>query len=524
MNKKTLKLANDLVFDDDTWNHHFLPIIETKIDARFEKVPQELLSQIDKLGNIEVARKYFLLFNFKKLKFENEHIGESLKLRSEVIDIINAPELVSEILEEDFKYIEGGPITQELLDKYQVLNKYDWSTSMFRNNYTSSWGIFRNHIIINDAHQLFIQTVEGKKTVYKIVNVRNSILFTNILPNLNFQILGPKKPKEKQRFENQAFASRYHWEWNDDVGILMYFTPWFQEQFLKINNNGRVQEKYALCKEGNFITSAYSSTFTTASFDAKDIDYRYLSVNDVNTKEYFELLRETIIKFLRDRYDALAFVTIIPIIKSESEHRFIEEFIETSKTISNPQNASNIVNYLIHENKMLHNNAFTRVDDFDMYGSHSLDTLISNGGYEYYQAQVNRTRCFSRFSMSSNVNGIEKYYTNFYVTKGRMKRFEKRMQAATKFVYNLIYWTCDKKISYINSNFYHFSNFDSLITFELDLWCDHLKRLYGCNNIVIKNGFASFLIKKDATFDPNLLDAFFHIINAHNSQGEQHEK
>ncbi len=513
MPKKNVKAVQDLVFDDATWVTHFLPIIEAKIDARLQQVPVDLLHRISELGNIEVSKRHFLLFNFKKLKFENEHLRESLRLRSEVIDIINAPELVDEILTTDFQYQEGGPITQELLDKYPVLNKFDWSTSIFRNNFTSSWGIFRDHIIINDAQQLFIATVQGKTTVHKIVNTRKSILFTNVLPQLNFQLMSSKKPREKQRFENRDFATQYHWEWNDDVGVLMYFTPWFQELFLKINDYSKPKDKYALYKEGHFITACHQSTFTSAGFDAKDIDYRYLSVNDVNNDEYFALLKETIIKFLKDRYDALAFVTIIPIIKSETEHRFLEEFVKTSATISHPQNANNIANYLIHENRMLHNNAFTRVDDFDMFGADSLKAFTTPHQHPYYVIPVNRTRCFSRFNMSSTITDVDRLWTEFDNGVKSRKRYEKHLANVTKCVDNLIYWTGERRWVYTNSNFYHYSNFDPITTFKLDLWCDQIKRRYHCNNIVVKNGLVSVMLKKDVLFDEQLIDAFYEIVH-----------
>ncbi len=506
--------SNELVFDKPTWDNHFLPLIETKIQNRINQVPQDIIDRIEAIGNIKLDKKWFLLFNFKKNgnTKTKEDIEESLKLRTKVIEIINPPELVEEIIRNDFKYIEGGPITKELLKTYPVLSRYDWACDLTQNNYTSSWGVFRNHIIINDAKQFIVKTYANKKSVYKIINKREPILFTNVLPNLNFKFKGFRKQTGKSKiFENKDFLSKYNWEWNNDVEIMMFFTPWFQEQFIKVNNE-QISIEYSLIKNGNFIWSEYKQEYFTSTFNAKDINYRFLNINDTNTKEYFDLLKKAIIEFLHDKYKSLAFATIIPIIDSEYEKKFIEDFIAKGRLISDQDNANNICNYLINENKLLSINPFTVIDDYDMFMGMPANSYCTSNNIQYYQAPLNRIRCYCKLQMEPTT--FQDVYIYTLMPKNKVSfNTNKSLQSAVRLIGQLVYCKVSNLVKYNNGNFYHYSNLDAASTFKLDLIADELKKKYHSPQIIIDNGFISFIIKKQEQVDPQYIERILKVLS-----------
>ena len=498
--------AHDPVFSEDNWNNIYYPLIEEKINKRFAEVPQSLIESIEAIGDIKINKKWFLLFNFAKQKQtkSNEELIRSLKLRAQVIEAINAPQLVNDIISNDFKYYECGPITQELLEAYPTLKQFDWKCDLSQNNYTSSWGIFRNHIIINNAKQFLIQMSEGRSVVYKIITQRDPILFTNVLPELNFYMKNLKGQTKKKIFENQTFLEKYNWVWNNDTWIMMYFTPWFQEQFIQVNNKS-ICEEYNIRKQGNFISSIYKQIYATSTFNTKEVDHQYLSINDVNTNEYFKLLKKAIIEFLHDKYKALAFATIIPIIDSEYESNFIDNFIKKGKVIKASDNANNIVNYLIHEHRLCDINPFTVIDNYDMYTSSQAVIYTTPDKNNFFIAPVDRIRCYCQFNMSESGEFENKYGQELLLNAKQNIKVNNSLTKAMSPMGHLIYAQVGQSIKYTNSNFYHFSNLDEVNTFKLNLVIDELKHEYQCSQVVINHGFISFIINQPY-FDETYID------------------
>lgn len=499
-------LVNDIVFDDDNWQNHFLPIITSKLDEVFNSISPELVKRIENLTS-----------NVKNKTITTEKINELIKLRSEVIEKINAIYFTRKIIEDLFCYKDYGIISNELIYKYKQLQDFDWTTSIIKNNYISSWGIFNNHLIINCADQEFRSIYKNKKNVYRIFNNKSSILFTNVLPDLNFILLDSNaNNKGNAIFENKKFASRYFWRWSDDVEVLMFFTPWFQEQFTRVNKNG-VKPQFNINKAGSFIYNDYQQKYGTNSLNPKEINYRFINIYDLDYHSYLFEIKKLILNFIYDKYCTFAFATIIPIINSNLENKLIQNLKFDSLNIDINKNANNLVNYIIYENQLVLNNPFTEIDDYDMYYGDNAITLSSSYKFNYHIIDVYRARFLHRFLMEKKLSSI---FLDSIATKKLYSKYnwsnQETIQKLNQDYYLighlvLVKVNHDHYFSY--GDYYTYSNFDKIKTFRLEMVADKLKELYGCEKVVINNGYLSF-ISRNKHINDEFISTILKIINS----------
>lgn len=257
--------------------------------------------------------------------------------------------LIKEKILFSLNFNEFKPLSIEFLEEIDYLNHEHFQVIPRFNSYNpgnSSWSIFNNNIIIkknNIEHKIIDKTYVGTRTVSKTVyvngqsNIRTEqissyyshpcpifsndqryLLYTDSIPELEFSYKGfsnkriPKKHKTIT-LENELFYYRYNYSWNDDIQIRMFFTPFFMEQYLKINKELEPPLYLQLNKKSTFLYTNYKlETFNC------DIQQCISTNLDNNLEEFQKYITNKYLIFARSQYQAIKFATLFPIIQSES--------------------------------------------------------------------------------------------------------------------------------------------------------------------------------------------------------------
>ncbi len=144
-----------------------------------------------------------------------------LRKKYAVIDTLDARGICKSILTELFGYTDGGMITKELIADNPEFYDFDWQTNIVKNNYSSSWGIFNNNLIMNIASQRLDAYCAPNDTngMLPFPISRKSLIFTKAVKDLNFQFLEwilPVKRKVKylkmNNFVNMHEADPMIWD------------------------------------------------------------------------------------------------------------------------------------------------------------------------------------------------------------------------------------------------------------------------------------------------------------------------
>ncbi len=497
MEKYKYKLQ-DNIFDEDNWNNYFIPIINEAIDEAISLIPSNLIADVD---SHDIKRSW--LFNntdYEMLSKSEEQIS-MLRKKYAIIDTLDARGICNSIITELFGYTDGGIITKELIAENPEFYDFDWQTNILKNNYSSSWGIFNNNLIMNIASQRLDAYPAPNDTngMLPFPITRKSLIFTKAVQDLNFQFLGVNSTNKKKSriFENEQFC-KYAWSWSDDVGLLMFFTPYFQEQFVRVNKYG-VKPQFKITKIGSFIYSEYQLRYASTHYDDRLTEYKYLK-SFISTKEYINATKKDIINFLKDKYDQLSIATIIPMINSEYQADLINKLKRDSILFDSTYNASNLLSYLVSENAIL--------SDFSVMDSYNF-IAYTNNAHEIITKGNNDCCIMNLYAIDSSIGN--KHGKNSISTAQKLSSYWKYQElslddelaiidecgrAHHKLGY-LFVSKVKKGIRYYKSFIRYYSNLDDVSNFQLDLLYDELIQRYGIKNLSIDNGYLCFIMNSD---------------------------
>ncbi len=515
--KKFKFQAKDVVFDDVSWESKYLPKIQSRIEHAISKIPQNL---VDKITLLEAEIS-------SKKKSENEaQLEELVLLKTQLMDILSPSSICKKIMREDFEYEYIGMISEELIEKNKEFLDFDWTSNLIQNNYSSSWGIFNNHLIINKASIKFHEPMTLDFNIFSrtgLTKKRVSVLFTNILPDLSFVLEGTNKwGKKYSIFENRDFSKRFRWSWTNDTEVLMYFTPYFQEQFLRLNKE-LIKPEFYIHKTGSFIFNEYNQKYMTTNYDASSLNLQYLNNYFMNINSYIEMVAKDIIDFCHDKYCSLAFATIIPIIDSEYQTRLINKLIADTIYVDVTKNANRLIQYLIAENKIIQYNTPDEYGSY-MYHEGEVQEKITKKGNDYAIIEVmavNTRRLEMRFDSSHNkVSGFELQWAINGQLPLQSNRIFRLFDEFTKKLGYLYTSKIRDDVQYHKSYYWNTSNIDEASTFELELIYEKMNKEYGLQHLIIDNGYICFLLATN-TINETYIDQIIKIISKCEVQSDE---
>ena len=352
-----------------------------KVDAKLRELEQKYLSN-------------------EKSKLKEEK--DLLEVNSMIASLIAPSLIISKVNREILKYYDLGPLNNTF---YRVIKDY-WKgaktsrmleNSRFRNTLNSSWGIFNNNIIVNTnykKHEMvervyypnannvssivrtFYLNDKTPSNMQSRYNVQNSNLgvrkpfprFTTVNKTWCFSTQNKdlefnykdyysnsfrdKKPEDNKYtpFENPTFESHYLFDRNDEVGIRTVFTPWAQENYIKINECKAPLPEYQFIKQDQW----YGTRLNTRELNNCFLDdsplFTKFSTDPFFTSGKFKYeLINSILKQIFIRYQSIAFMTMIPSIRSEEQIDIINEidenrFKDSKVSIGDANQAFYIVN------------------------------------------------------------------------------------------------------------------------------------------------------------------------------------
>ena len=322
------------VYDKEYW----ISNIEPKLKKQFIEWFESCVSNYSATYN-----ELFSNSRFNEIK--NNH------LKYKILSNLNPKYFVKNFLKRELLYYGDYAIDHNFLKTTNLLNRIDFSNGQFTNMYTSSWGFFNNNIVINKSllinneKESFVNenTINKSnafanenfkkewtnKTSYEHdrgylffdINIYHSLFaLTNVLNNLEFNYRLINKDKSDMNFENSKFNKLYQWDFNNESKIRMVMTPWFMEKYLEINNfNSPAKENYQLnLTKGLLYTNVLIKQNQLSMINNSESFLDFL-INNISLENFKNNLYEDVKSILKDRYEQLSFLTIIPIIYSEDQ-------------------------------------------------------------------------------------------------------------------------------------------------------------------------------------------------------------
>ncbi len=218
----------------------------------------------------------------------------------------------------------------------------------------------------------------------------------------------------------------------------------------------------------------------------------------MTTEQYMQHIFTGIKNFCYDKYQSLAFATIIPIIDSEYQTKLINKLILDSVYLDVTKNAINLLQYLVAESQIFDNDQ-KRSSDLSIYYPIGVEERITKENNDYAIMEVVRLG-------SDTING--------FALPGQYIRRDRRMLSIVEEIIDsrrdeaMGYVVTSKlncAIVYHKSQFWNCSNLDELTTFKLEVLYDKMHKLYHIDNLIIDNGYLSFIIER-SDFDESYID------------------
>ncbi len=364
----------------------------------------------------------------KCLQTIDEEEGNVLRYNRAIDLIVQPNQIYKDVCREQIKYYDMGPINNSFIsvmqDHWQVPQGQlpsMLSNSQTFNTLNTSWGFFNNNIVINAAkktHYIGMHTYTGSRTVpythrdsngnlqtgYQTVtasyrhpipkySTSSSIYaFSERSPDLSFNYAGcytgkifHKKPKNKDynAFENPDFEKHYDIKRNDEVAIRTVFTPFVQEEFLKLSGGKEVPPQWKISKSGMFYTNQFETFINHNDIAwenegpvAKFFNDPYYVMTDFEK----DLKAATVAK-AKNRFDSIAFMTMLPNLQSEDQTDIANEILKDQffkKNIDSGDVCETfyILNSLYGQKKLINQGILKKIDSDVMQYIPSADSMF----------------------------------------------------------------------------------------------------------------------------------------------------
>lgn len=464
---------------------------------------------------ILLIRKYKELKKNKKSLIDNVDTQEEnvIKANKNLLSNFDLYLLIKDIITNDLEYKDYGPINESLVNEIKALSMFDLKNSNDFNTYNSSWGSFNNNIVINRTylkHSIFNKVYTGTKTVFykkdgktysDVVTAsfshpcvefklqRKLWCFTEYVPELEFSFskthnnrLFNKKDRETE-FENPIFEKKYSWSYNNEAQIRMVFTPYFQENFLRLNNNSEPKSYYKLMKKSSFFSNE-SNCSNLIKIKSQSVKY-FLSNPQYNFETFKEDIKKEIIHYLYSWYINLSFMTIIPIIQSEDQTPIIKKILSNNNQCTEWE-----IHYVISG---ILNQKLIKRDTDTMHVIKNIN-IINHHDLVLYDVDLN----------AYSYDAIKKVkYIPTMSRKGMVQvpvdYIDYRKQEAEG---KIIFCKTPNKDFYFN---YKRSNANNLKQIS-----DQIKEITKSKNIIIKNGYIAIMTSNDVDSN-SIVDLFYEL-------------
>ena len=449
---------------------------------------------LKKIKKIKIKKNNLLNELFVK---EKEVLDENKKITSR----LPITKFINDVLMNILGYIDYGFITDELISNIKALSVFNFVNDENNCTLNSSWGVFNNNLVINCAkltYSTYMKQYVGSTTItytsngstytdvvnatfewpYVDFGVKQNIwCFSEYVQELEFKFknyysgkfLDKHNVKKDQiKFENEEFQEHYSWSYNSEHLIRMVFTPYFQELYLKINNNEEPRDYYKILKKSLFFSSERNCLDISRFNDSVIYNFNtnpYTTFSDFKTK--FE---QSLISYFRNWYDSLSFMTIIPIIQSEDQRSLIDKINSEKKSIN-----TYFIQYVINEilcEKMIERNTETMhiVRKFECNDYGVYEAWIDAYSYDVIQKvkYVSAYSHLARKTVNVPINYVD---------------FQKRDISG-----KVYFLAIENKDIHFDKN----TNNE-----EIRNLIQEVINLTECKNVVAKNGFISLMTVKD---------------------------
>lgn len=337
------------VYDQAYWTNHLLPLINQQIDEKLSSFTTE----INRIN--ELSKKYYDSLkhkHFHKVTFTLAEGRELMQLKALVIGQLALKTFAKDFITNELQYEEGGLISQEIMLQNKELSQFnvqDKDNQRWLIN--STWGVFNNNVIFNfQTVSTFSLSAFSLKPAQPLFTERATVLFTNCYRDLSFSFTKYHKSGNKNSssiFENKEFAAKYEWNYNNAIGMLVYFTPWAQETFLKVNQGQEPRNQYQFFKNGSIIRTPLTNDVRNSLCIHDEISNFIKSIESFD--DGFKVIRKSVINYIYARYTSIAFVTLIPVINTENQTDLINHMIKSSDHWDKLLNMNNVLTHIMIE-------------------------------------------------------------------------------------------------------------------------------------------------------------------------------
>lgn len=356
----------EIIYDEQYWKQEVLDYIKKEFDTWFEQSIGELYNK----------------YKYKKLDFNNDN---NLAVLKEIEARLDAKYFIKKVLSDKLHYYGNYAINNDFALKINLDEKLKFANDNNQNSVASSWSFFNNNILINkttyfnpfnDLFSLFVENnlIERDTNIDKVINfiprlkqsneetqynvlnnmnknyqINSLFCYTETAKGLEFSFENDIK-RNDYRFENSKFNKNYKWIISDNSLIRTVFTPYFMESFLKLNNNKKiVLDKYQINKKDCWFYSNYNPTYNSFSFAIKGIRISELFKKEFKFYKYKKKLFKVILDVIKDKYDSISCLTIVPLIYTEDHSYLIQDIL--NKPISSFNNIYDYTesNFVIYE-------------------------------------------------------------------------------------------------------------------------------------------------------------------------------